>query len=173
LHFISTKGVSEGEIEMTKCEWCGRDHKNGPATEKWHKAYAFIKENVAKIPFDQNGTKERFYPPWVLELRASDVEAQLWQILANAVIRRDEFKCQDCGKIFKATSYGEIYPRWAEAEVHHIVPRGLGGSDHPANLKLVCFDCHKKYNDKFNGYIKKIKRMGQTDSKSLEKFERS
>lgn len=38
-------------------------------------------------------------------------------------------------------------------EVHHIIPRGLGGTDHPRNLKLVCYKCHAKYNEKFNGKI--------------------
>jgi transposase-like protein len=43
----------------------------------------------------------------------------------------------------------------------------LGGSDHPRNLKFLCKPCHKKYNDKFNGYIKKVKRAKAQD---LEKF---
>ena len=96
------------------------------------------------------------------------MKVQLWEILAKAVIRRDAFTCQDCGKAFKVNDYGEISNRWTEAEVHHIIPRGLGGSDHPSNLKLVCFMCHKKYNEKFNGIIK---RANRAKAKSLEKFE--
>lgn len=148
---------------MAKCDYCGRDHKNGPSTERWHRAYAFIKAETMKVPYDSFGTKEEFYPTWILELKARNVKIQLWEILANAVILRDKATCQDCGKVFKLTSYGVIYPRWTEAEVHHIIPRGLGGSDHPKNLKLVCFDCHKKYNEKYNGFIKKAKRAKSTN----------
>jgi 5-methylcytosine-specific restriction endonuclease McrA len=63
-------------------------------------------------------------------------------------------------------------------EVHHIIPRGLGGSDHPANLKLVCQNCHKKYNEQFNGEIiskkaqeRKTKELRKSIPKSLEQFE--
>jgi 5-methylcytosine-specific restriction protein A len=153
------------------CEWSRcrvKQHEDGIATQHWHRAYAFIEREVANIPFDQAGTKEEFYPAWILELKATNVKAQLWEILANAIIRRDKFTCQDCGKTFKVTDYGVIYPRWAEAEVHHIIPRGLGGSDHPKNLKLVCVNCHQKYNEKFNG---SIKRANRAKAKSLEQFE--
>ena len=27
-------------------------------------------------------------------------------------------------------------------EAHHILPRHLGGSDHPRNLMTLCRDCH-------------------------------
>ena len=150
-----------------KCEWCEREHEEGIATQKWHRAYAFIDREVAITPFDPPGTKEEFYPTWILELSAINVKVQLWENLAKAVIRRDKFTCQDCGKSFEVNDYGEISNRWTEAEVHHIIPRGLGGSDHPKNLKLVCFECHKKYNEQFNRFIKKANRA---KAKSLEEF---
>lgn len=153
-----------------KCEWskCTREHEEGIATQKWHRAYAFIDREVAGTSFSPQGTKEEFYPAWILELKAINVKVQLWANLANAIIRRDKFTCQDCGKTFKENDYGEITNRWTEAEVHHIVPRGLGGSDHPRNLKLVCFQCHQRYNEQFNGFIKKAKRA---KAKSLDGFQ--
>jgi hypothetical protein len=53
----------------------------------------------------------------------------------------------------------------------------MGGSDHPANLKLVCQNCHKKYNEKFNGDIisrkakeRRVAKVKEIVPKSLEEF---
>ncbi len=34
---------------------------------------------------------------------------------------------------------------WFELEVHHIIPRSRGGTNHPKNLKTVCDQCHDVY----------------------------
>ncbi|MCK4305035.1 MAG: HNH endonuclease, partial [Candidatus Eisenbacteria sp.] len=34
------------------------------------------------------------------------------------------------------------------SEVHHIVPRELGGSNHPENLVVLCSTCHKLWHEK-------------------------
>jgi 5-methylcytosine-specific restriction protein A len=68
------------------------------------------------------------------------IRANLWRKLRTAVVERDQGICQDCGK-----ELGRL-PRWY-TEVHHIVPRGHGGGDHPMNLKTLCVECHRKYTD--------------------------
>ena len=54
-----------------------------------------------------------------------------WSHIRHCIYYRDAGKCRGCGVDFPIS--------W---EVHHIVPRHLGGSDHPHNLVLLCRDCH-------------------------------
>lgn len=48
----------------------------------------------------------------------------------QAAKARDDYKCQCCGK------------RDCRLEVHHLLPRSMGGSDKLANLVTLCSDCH-------------------------------
>lgn len=48
------------------------------------------------------------------------------------VLNRDRFLCQTCWKQFNAS----------ELEVHHVIPRAEGGSDHMRNLITLCIPCH-------------------------------
>jgi 5-methylcytosine-specific restriction endonuclease McrA len=68
------------------------------------------------------------------------IRANLWRKLRDAVVERDGHVCQDCGR-----TLGRL-PKWY-TEVHHIIPRVKGGGDHPANLKTLCVECHRKYTD--------------------------
>jgi len=52
-----------------------------------------------------------------------------WPIVRSAVMECDVFRCQLCSN---QKSLG----------VHHIMPRHLGGSDHPFNLVTLCAFCH-------------------------------
>jgi hypothetical protein len=47
----------------------------------------------------------------------------------RAIATRDRFTCQSCG-------------RRTRGQVHHILPRGQGGPDLPANLVTLCGRCH-------------------------------
>ena len=47
------------------------------------------------------------------------------------VLSRDNDQCTECG----ATQ---------DLEVHHIVPRRLGGPDEPSNLITLCAACHTR-----------------------------
>lgn len=124
-----------------------------------------------------------------------------WPWVAGEIFERDKWRCQDCGlkttvRHLKHSNgeeylYHETYLRilhgpnrlgnpedeTIQFEVHHIIPRGMGGSDHPANLKLVCQNCHKKYNEKFNSQIiskkakeRKTRKVKEMMPKSLEEF---
>lgn len=50
----------------------------------------------------------------------------------EAVIERDRGQCVNCGAPGPDTTL----------DVHHIVPRGQGGSDKLSNLVLLCRQCH-------------------------------
>ncbi|MBQ2637439.1 MAG: HNH endonuclease [Methanobrevibacter sp.] len=66
----------------------------------------------------------------------------------QAVLSRDDYTCQICGK-----TEGKL-------EVHHIVFKKQGGSDRMDNLVCLCKDCHEKiHNDKltFNKKVKSFK----------------
>jgi predicted HNH restriction endonuclease len=55
-----------------------------------------------------------------------------WPIVRDAVLARDRMSCKLCKS-------GEL----SSPEVHHIIPRHRGGSDHPLNLVTLCSTCHK------------------------------
>ncbi len=55
-----------------------------------------------------------------------------WQAARSIVLDRDQRRCMRCGH---ECSRGE-------ADVHHLVPRSLGGTDEPANLVTLCDGCH-------------------------------
>lgn len=66
-------------------------------------------------------------------------QQQEWVLIANEVIQRDNFTCQNCG---------------AETNllVHHKIPRRLGGLDTPDNLVTLCKICHPKVERKAQEY---------------------
>ena len=65
--------------------------------------------------------------------------------IKSAVLNRDNYKCQICGK------------KDVRLEVHHIVFRSYGGSNRMNNLITLCSDCHKKIHNGEVGFKKKVK----------------
>lgn len=65
----------------------------------------------------------------------------------EAVLHRDNYTCQCCGK------------KNCRLEVHHIIFRSNGGSDDERNLITLCEDCHKKVHDGIIILDKKPKKM--------------
>lgn len=63
----------------------------------------------------------------------------------TAVLNRDNYKCQICGK------------EHTRLEVHHIVFRSTGGSDRIDNLVTLCSDCHKKIHNGEIEFKKNVK----------------
>lgn len=57
------------------------------------------------------------------------LSAKLTNAQRKAIYRRDGFRCALCD----STKY---------IQLHHIISRGAGGSDHPHNLITLCSDCH-------------------------------
>ena len=65
----------------------------------------------------------------------------------EAVLHRDDYTCQCCGK------------KHVRLEVHHIVFRSLGGSDDEKNLITLCEKCHKAIHDGILILTKKPKKL--------------
>jgi ATP-dependent DNA helicase RecQ len=71
-------------------------------------------------------------------LRSSD-----WVNIREAVLRRDNYKCMECGTPCRS----------AEADVHHLLPRSAGGTDEPSNLVTLCDGCHAAHHPKLAGRL--------------------
>lgn len=149
------------------CSYCNGRHYSQFARIQC-RMYAEFKEKM--MAFSKEGTKDRVFSEVVLTYsRFDDARARVWPSIVWAIFERDGKRCQICGLEEKDAQQS--------FECHHIAPRGLGGADHPANLQTVCHDCHKRFNEKFNGEIiskkaqeRKVAKIRKT-SKSLESFE--
>lgn len=61
---------------------------------------------------------------------------QVQKQIREQVIERDRGKCQNCCASVGQSGY-----------MHHVVPRGKGGSDRLSNLVLLCRECHDAVHD--------------------------
>ena len=66
-----------------------------------------------------------------------------WGTVCEAVLKRDNYKCVECGTPSGAT----------EADVHHLLPRSAGGTDEPSNLVTLCDGCHAAHHPKLAGRL--------------------
>jgi 5-methylcytosine-specific restriction protein A len=150
--------VEEGRGGLLPCPYCHRRHRSGSTAkrlcEDWHSVKDVLKEMRARRLggrlYLEEGTTLLPYRPDTPDL----VRQLIWMRLKGAIVRRDRFTCQDCGEAFGRTRRKVYEPnlrsgrggyRWESLEVHHIVPRSRGGSDHPGNLKTLCPSCHRGY----------------------------
>lgn len=106
----------------TAVEYC---HVNVP----WREKEALLKTT----PWQHEGTTE----VWSDLGRFRDL---FWSLTRYYIIERDRC-CQyeKCGRL-------ECYMKHRQhhnLEVHHIIPRRLGGTDHPANLITLCHEHHR------------------------------
>ena len=69
----------------------------------------------------------------------SPAEERNWQAVRAVVLARDAFTCRECG----AT------PDRSELDVHHVLPRNLGGQDLALNCKTLCDACHASRHPQF------------------------
>lgn len=125
---------------------------------------------------------ERFYPEGTRELpypvHASDVVRRLiWKRMKTAVLRRDRYQCQECGVSFGKRRRKVFDPslrrgrggyRWESLEVHHIIPRSNGGSDHPGNLMTLCPSCHIEQTTRQASERAAMRREGKRFLRALE-----
>jgi ATP-dependent DNA helicase RecQ len=65
-----------------------------------------------------------------------------WINIREAVLRRDDYKCRECGK-----------PCRSAEVVHHLLPRSAGGPDEPSNLVTLCDGCHTAHHPKLAGRL--------------------
>ena len=57
------------------------------------------------------------------------ISANIGKDVRRKVYRRDDFQCALCGDV-------------RHLQIHHIIPRSIGGSDFPENLVTLCAQCH-------------------------------
>ena len=97
------------------------------------------------VPFETNGG-------WAARLQCPDGRVRMFRTapprypstprplstkVRFAVLVRDQFRCQYCGR----------GPGFAELRVDHLVPRVDGGSDDMENLVTACHDCNAGKSD--------------------------
>ena len=68
--------------------------------------------------------------------------------LAKEIGRKRGWKCEKCGREWK---HGWLL------EVHHVLPKSLGGTDNEDNAMILCLGCH------YNAH-KDIERSGRTSA---------
>jgi len=133
------------------CKDCGHHHwsrdstLNCEAYVHWGK----IKDDLS--PWKSEGSREK--PDW---------SRVAWISIKIAIVERDGKRCTACGKTISdirrsyydgwcvdyrdhqslTTGQCIILERKTTFAVHHIIFRRNGGSDHPHNLRTLCYDCH-------------------------------
>jgi len=98
-----------------------------------------VRQNVERAfkltaTWKEEGVRQEIFPSSVPD----QLKKNVWTEIRARTIERDRHHCQDCGKDLSHL------PHWF-TEVHHIIPRIRGGTDHPANLKTLCVPCHRMY----------------------------
>lgn len=119
----------------------GHKHRTEKAVRycKVNTEFKKIEEVFSTTPHSKYGTKDPI-------MDFDEFRDLFWPAISWYIKERDGEKCVDCG------ATGNL-------EVHHIIPRKDGGSDHPANLKTLCHDCHWKYHRGKKKYIEPMVRM--------------
>lgn len=64
------------------------------------------------------------------------------QVVRNAYLRRDGFRCALCGEEIEAVRVGKEHVQKLVPSLDHIVPRSKGGDDYPTNIRSVHFGCN-------------------------------
>ncbi|MER9119839.1 RecQ family ATP-dependent DNA helicase [Mesorhizobium sp. M0954] len=73
--------------------------------------------------------------------KALNVASNQWQIVRNQVLERDGYRCVSCG----------VALRSADADIHHLLPRSMGGADEMSNLVCLCDGCHARHHPTLAG----------------------
>jgi len=155
-----------------QCPYCEKRHRTQQqivtckSYYEWYKVLERFKAEFKPTGYLSEGTTEEIYPSDVLAFDGfENVHAHIWPWMVSEIRHRDKGKCQDCGT------------ETSSCETHHIIARAKGGSDHPANLKLVCSKCHRKYTDELLGELgplrakqNRINKVKEIVPKSLEEF---
>ena len=119
-------------VLLAKCLACGKAHRNMEERMRCILDRS-IDEEFASSGMECGGSCEPVLPPEVPQ----EMAPYAWKRIREMVYERDGMKCRSCRRPL------EGMPSWF-FEVHHVVPRRGGGSDHPRNLITLCYLCHKK-----------------------------
>lgn len=91
----------------------------------------------------------------------SDLQDARWRELRAIVLARDNHCCRGCGEPCRS----------ADADIHHLIPRSIGGEDDPANLITLCDGCHAARHPNLQGSLARrtIERWGLRLAKWLDR----
>jgi ATP-dependent DNA helicase RecQ len=71
---------------------------------------------------------------------ATEPQQRTWETIRRQVLHRDGFRCVSCGELL-----GQ------DADVHHLLPRSMGGTDEMSNLVTLCDGCHASHHPNLAG----------------------
>lgn len=90
-----------------------------------------------------------------------------WEDTRRLVLARDGYKCVSCSVTVKSR----------DADVHHLLPRSMGGSDELSNLVTLCDGCHAAHHPNLAGglarrvierWAMRLARWLDSDARSLD-----
>jgi len=122
-----------------ECEGCGRKHREEQAHQtcvSWHNFLRLYRSKDSRAWRPEGSTEDYLSIGPDSELYVK-VRNWLWRRVRRYIKRRDGGRCTECGI--------EVKGRRVPYEIHHIVPRSRGGTEHPANLRTLCSKCHLRY----------------------------
>ena len=108
-----------------RCKY-GHNHRTKTAVQFCHVniPWETKSDQIKKTPWVHAGTKDVWSD-------TGNFRALFWSGMRDRIINRDKV-CQF-----------EYCTDNINLEVHHIIPRRLGGTDHPANLITLCHEHHR------------------------------
>ncbi len=117
---------------LANCPACGKTHRTVEERMRCILDRTIENEFTSSV-MECGGSRDPILPPEVPQ----EMAPHAWRKIREKVYERDGMRCRVCGRPL------EGMPSWF-FEVHHVVPRREGGSDHPRNLVTICYLCHKK-----------------------------
>lgn len=69
------------------------------------------------------------------------MSANSWSSTREQVLQRDGYRCVSCSSPLKSS----------DADIHHLLPRSMGGNDELANLVTLCDGCHATHHPTLAG----------------------
>jgi len=136
------------------CEACGKLHREEQAYQtclSWHRFLSLYRSKDDRA-WRPEGTTEDFMSLETSSELYGPVRDWLWRRIRRYIKRRDGGRCTDCGI--------DVKGRRVPFEIHHIVPRSRGGTEHPANLRTLCSKCHRKYTNELLEENARVRRRG-------------
>lgn len=169
------------KADLVPCPCCLKCHRQGSVSQQLCEGWSLAKVALKEVR-ESRPEGARYYPHGTRDLPYLDhttplVRRLVWDRMKSAVLRRDRYRCQDCGLVFgrrrrkvydPALRRGRGGYRWESLEVHHIIPRSDGGSDHPGNLKTLCPACHLRYTVRHSNERAASRRERMTTLRELE-----
>ncbi|OPY31829.1 MAG: HNH endonuclease [Methanomassiliicoccales archaeon PtaU1.Bin124] len=142
---VTAEGKKISSRGSVHCDHCGKRHIPGSLSQKlcgewssFKRAYKGTKQ-PGHSGWYEGGCREEIFS----DACDASLRRQLWPRIHITILRRDRFTCQECGRTFQ--DLPKKRNGRAALEVHHIIPRCRGGTEHPGNLITLCHDCHRTH----------------------------